>query len=116
MSRYLDIQEFVENSVTESPALNFIFCWTTAGYLGSIDSYRRRQQPGRAFSRVAPILVVAATDGAVQLPFRLSKWISENGTYSSSVMMLSTPLEIAQLSERLATRLNAAYLQAWTRC
>jgi hypothetical protein len=55
---------------------------------------------------VAPILVLAGSDGAVRLPLGLCKWISESGTYSSSLMMLSSPLEIGQLKDRLKARLN----------
>nr|WP_081983746.1 DUF4123 domain-containing protein [Massilia sp. JS1662] len=115
MSHYLDIQEFVKTRVAENPASNLYFLLDHGGLPGLHRQLSKTSTiwvslfDGTSESSslaVAPILVLAATDGAVQLPFSLSQWISENGTYSSSVMMLSSPLEITQLSERLKARLN----------
>jgi hypothetical protein len=114
MTRFLDFQNFVEDSVAKNPA-NLYFLLDHGGLPGLYRQLSRTSTTwvslfeGTTESNslaVAPILVLAGSDGAVRLPLSLCKWISENGTYSSSVMMLSSPLEIGQLRDRLKARLN----------
>jgi uncharacterized membrane protein (UPF0136 family) len=115
MTRFLDFRDFVEGSVAENPAANLYFLLDHGGLPGLYRQLSKTSTmwvslfDGMAESNslaVAPILVLAGSGGAVRLPLSLCKWISANGTYSSSVMMLSSPLEIGQLRDRLKTRLN----------
>ena len=114
MTLFLDLQDFAESSVAENSA-NLYFLLDHGGLPGlhrqlsktSTSWVSLFEGTTEAISlAVAPILVLAGSDGAVRLPLSICKWISENGTYSSSVMMLSSPLEIGQLRDRLKTRLN----------
>lgn len=115
MTQYLDFQDFVERSVAKNPAANLYFLLDHGGLPGL---YRQLSKTSTTWVSlfdgttesnslaVAPILVLAGSDGALRLPLSFCKWISENGTYSSSVMMLSSPLKIGQLRDRLKARLN----------
>jgi hypothetical protein len=115
MNNYLDFQRFAANFAANNPASNLYFLLDHGGLPGLHRQLLSTSASwGSLFSgtnetnslEVAPILVLAGSDGVVHVPFVLSKWISENGTYSSSVMMLSSPLDLEQLRGRLATRLN----------
>lgn len=55
---------------------------------------------------VAPFLVLVGRSGRLQMSRSLFEWIGEHGTYSSSVIILASPLEIDFLRLRLAARLN----------
>ena len=114
MTRFLDLQDFAERSIAENPA-NLYFLLDHGGLPGLYRELARTSTSWMSLFEgtteanslaVAPILVLAGSDGAMRLPLSLCKWISENGTYSSSVMMLLSPLEIGQLRERLKFRLN----------
>lgn len=56
--------------------------------------------------QVAPFLVLAGSKGRLRMFRHLFRWIGENGTYSSSVVMLTSPLDMATLRHRLAARLD----------
>lgn len=56
--------------------------------------------------QVAPFLVLAGSEGRLRMFRDMFRWIGENGTYSSSVVMLTSPLDMATLRHRLATRLD----------
>lgn len=59
--------------------------------------------------QVAPFLVLAGSVGQLRMFRHLFKWIGEHGTYSSSVVMLTTPLDIGGLRNRLAARLDVMF-------
>ncbi|MFS2018279.1 DUF4123 domain-containing protein [Massilia sp. CT11-108] len=114
MTRFLDLQDFAKGSIAENPA-NLYFLLDHGGLPGLYRQLARTSTTWVSLFEgtaevnslaVAPILVLAGSDGAVRLPLGLCKWISESGTYSSSLMMLSSPLEIGQLKDRLKARLN----------
>lgn len=114
MTRLVDFENVVEGNVAESPA-NLYFLLDHGGLPGLHRQLSKTSTTwvslfdGTTESSslaVAPILVLAGSNGAVRLPLSLCKWISEYGTHSSSVMMLSSPLEIGQLRDRLKVRLN----------
>ncbi|QNA90177.1 DUF4123 domain-containing protein [Massilia sp. Dwa41.01b] len=56
--------------------------------------------------QVAPILVLAGSEGELQVPRSLFSWIREHGTYSSAVVILTSPLGMTTLRDRLAARLD----------
>ncbi|MFS2212906.1 DUF4123 domain-containing protein [Telluria sp. Tellsp104] len=114
MTRFLDLQDFTEGSIAGNPA-NLYFLLDHGGLPGLYRQLARTSTTWVSLFEgtteanslaVAPILVLAGSDGAVRLPLSLLNWVSENGTYSSSVMMLLSPLEIGQLRDRLKVRLN----------
>lgn len=55
---------------------------------------------------VAPILVLAASGGKIRLSRLVFDWLKQRGTYSSSVMMLVSPLDLTCLARGLGTRLH----------
>lgn len=55
---------------------------------------------------VAPFLVLAGSEGQLRMFRALLKWIGEHGTYSSSVALLTSPLNMETLRNRLAARLD----------
>lgn len=55
---------------------------------------------------VAPILVLAASDGEIRLSRLVFDWLRQHGTYSSSVMMLVSSLDLTRLARELGTRLH----------
>lgn len=69
------------------------------------EPVRRPNESGAI--EVAPILVLAGRNGELALLWNLLKWIGENGTYTSSVMMMSTPSGLEVLKRRVARRLDA---------
>jgi hypothetical protein len=56
--------------------------------------------------QVTPFLVLAGSAGQLRMFRHLFKWIGAHGTYSSSVVMLTSPLDITTLRDRLAARLD----------
>jgi hypothetical protein len=57
--------------------------------------------------QVAPFLVLAGSEGRLRMFRDLFTWIGGNGTYSSSVVLLTSSLDMASLRHRLAARLDA---------
>jgi hypothetical protein len=55
---------------------------------------------------VAPILILIGSNGKLQMSRSLFEWIAKNGTYTSTVIMLSSPLQIESLRNRLTARLD----------
>jgi hypothetical protein len=54
----------------------------------------------------APLLILACANGKLQVRPSLFRWIGENGTYTSSVLMLGSPLAMESVRSRLAARLE----------
>lgn len=55
---------------------------------------------------VAPILVLAASEGEIRLSRLVFDWLRQHGTYSSSVMMIVSSLDLTHLARELGTRLH----------
>jgi hypothetical protein len=55
---------------------------------------------------VAPILILIGKHNQLQMSRSLFEWIGKNGTYTSTVIMLSSPLHIEPLKKRLTARLD----------
>ncbi len=115
MSPYIDFRAVVQASITTFPSSNFYFLLDHGGlpglhpqlsrastkWISLFDGTREAEALG-----VAPILVLAATNGHVSLSNRIFEWIGKNGTYTSAVIMLSSPLAMEQLKSRLGVRLE----------
>jgi hypothetical protein len=56
---------------------------------------------------VAPILFAIPADPTVSTNQQFAQWLGKHGTYTSSVLLLASPIGIAQLARRLALRLDA---------
>lgn len=56
---------------------------------------------------VAPILVLVCTKSRRVAPRSLLEWTAKNGTFSSSIVILASPLGINDIGERLSSRLAA---------
>ena len=56
---------------------------------------------------VAPIVLPLERNPTSGTGQRMLKWIAEHGTYSSSVLLLASPLGMEALARRLASRLDA---------
>lgn len=55
---------------------------------------------------VAPILLLAANGGKIRLSRLVFDWLRQHGTYSSSVMILVSPFDLAYLASQLGARLH----------
>ena len=55
---------------------------------------------------VAPILVLAAHEGKIRLSRLVFDWLSQHGIYSSTVMILVSPLDLKSLADQLGRRLH----------
>lgn len=55
---------------------------------------------------VAPILVLTASGGKIKLSRLVFEWLKQHGTYSSSVMMLVSSLDLTCLARELSTRMH----------
>ncbi|CUI03676.1 DUF4123 domain-containing protein [Massilia antarctica] len=63
----------------------------------------RREQSSLA---VAPLLFCLAAPG-VGVPRQTLDWLAQHGTYSSTIVLVESPLSIDELARRLALRLDA---------
>jgi hypothetical protein len=115
MSLYIDFRGFADNCVAENENSNLYFLLDHGGLPGlhqqlltfsvSWASLFDGTNESNALA-VAPMLVPVGREGRVQLPVGLFRWLSEHGSYSSSVIILLSPLDLAELKDRLAFRLN----------
>jgi hypothetical protein len=56
---------------------------------------------------VAPILFQIEADQSGMRHYRLLNWVCERGAYTSSILLLASPLAMPELARRLALRLEA---------
>ena len=115
MSSHIDFRAVAEGLLAAHPTSNLYFLLDHAGMPGL---HRRLRDSSVQWSslfdgsneanalRVAPFLVLAGSEGRLRMFRDLFKWIGEHGTYSSSVVMLTSPLDTATLRNRLAARLD----------
>lgn len=115
MSTYIDFCAIAEKSLLACPENNFYFLLDHGGLPGlcsklskgslkwiSLFDYGRELRALEA----APILVLAGSQGKLKMPRHLFEWIGKEGTYTSSVTALSSPLQIEVMTRRLAMRLD----------
>ena len=116
MSARIDFRAVAEELLATHPASNVFFLLDHAGMPGLHRQLRKSSvQWSSLFDgsneanalQVAPFLVLAGSGGRLCMFRDLFKWIGEHGTYSSSIVMVTSPLDMAPLRYRLAARLDA---------
>jgi hypothetical protein len=115
MTSCIDFRAVAEELLVAHPTSNLYFLLDHAGLPGLHRQLLRTSAKWASLFdntkeanalAVAPILVLATSEGRLQMSRSLFKWIGENGTYTSTVTMLSSPLGLEPLKSRLAARLN----------
>jgi hypothetical protein len=120
MSTPIDFRAVAEELLAAHPTSNLYFLLDHAGMPGLHRRLRDSSLPWASLFegsneenalQVAPFLVLAGSEGRLRMFRDLFKWIGEHGTYSSSVVMLTSPLDLATLHKRLAARLDLRLLE-----
>lgn len=115
MNTPIDFRALAQDIVAAHPNANLYFLMDHAGLPGlhrqlakSSTQWASLFDCSREASalQVAPLLVLAGSKGELRMPRSLFSWIGEHGTYSSAVVILTSPLEMATLRDRLAARLD----------
>ncbi|WP_081897363.1 DUF4123 domain-containing protein [Massilia sp. BSC265] len=115
MSTSIDFRAIAEESLSDLPASNLYFLIDHGGLPGLVSKLSRSSLAwvslfdcGRESQalEVAPLLVLAGSNGKLRMPRNLFDWIGKEGTYTSSVIMLSSPLRLEVMARRLAIRLD----------
>lgn len=115
MSIHIDFRAVAEELHAAHPTSNLYFLLDHAGMPGLHRRLRDSAVPWSSLFdgsneanalQVAPFLVLAGSEGRLRMFRDLFMWIGEHGTYSSSVVMLTSPLDLATLCKRLAPRLD----------
>lgn len=115
MSTRIDFRAIAEESLLAHPGANLYFLLDHGGLPGLcsrlskctlewtslFDDGRER----RALE-VAPILVLAGGQGKLKMPRHLLEWIGNESADTSSVIALSSPLQLDVMTRRLAMRLD----------
>ena len=115
MNTPIDFRALAQDIVTVHPDANLYFLIDHAGLPGLHRQLARSStQWASLFDcsreasalQVAPFLVLAGSKGELRMPRSLFSWIGEHGTYSSAVVILTSPLDMVTLRDRLAARLD----------
>jgi hypothetical protein len=115
MNANIDFRAIAAEALDAHPTSNFYFLLDHAGMPGLHRKLSKtslmweslfEDTKEKSALAVSPVLILAGTKGKLHASRSFLSWIAENGTYSSSVVMLSSPLGIAPLRQRLATRLE----------
>jgi hypothetical protein len=115
MSPGIDFRSIAEDSLAAYPTSNFYFLLDHGGLPGlhrqllrspvewvSLFDFTKEESA----LAVAPILILAAANGILRAPRSLFEWIERKGTYTSTTIMLTSPLDIGTMKNRLVTRLD----------
>lgn len=115
MSAYADLKTIYADAKARWPE-NYLYCLADhagmPGLLGELDSAKLswvslfEGSSERNALQVAPLLF-ALNEEANKQHSHFLRWLSEHGTYTSSMLLLSSPLNTADLQRRLTLRLNA---------
>ena len=115
MRTYIDFCAVAEESLLALPATNFYLLLDHGGLPGLCSKISKSSlewanlydcgRESRALE-VAPILILAGSAGKLKMHRHLFEWIGKEGTYTSSVIALSSPLQIEVMMRRLAMRLD----------
>lgn len=115
MNDYLDFRAVAEQHLNATPNVNLYFLFDHAGIPGLVNKLPRTStewvslfddtKESSALA-VAPILVTIVGNGRIKIPKLLFEWISEHGTFTSTVLMLASTLDVIPLKNRLARRLH----------
>jgi hypothetical protein len=115
MSSHIDFRSIAVESLATYPTSNFYFLLDHGALPGLHMQLSRNSvewvslfdfTKEESALAVAPILVQAGANGIVRAPRSLFEWIERNGTYTSSTIMLTSPLDIGTMKNRLVTRLD----------
>jgi hypothetical protein len=115
MSKNIDFRSVIANLLESRPQENIFLLLDHGGLPGLsqqlphsskdwVSLFERTKEEGAL--AVAPILVLAASDGKIRLSRFVFDWLGQHGTYSSSVMMLVSSLDLKRLARELGTRLH----------
>lgn len=115
MSAWIDFRTVAEEFIGAHPASNVYFLLDHGGLPGLhrqllrssaewISLFDETQETNALAA--APILVLVGRSGQLQMSRSIFEWIGEYGTYTSSVIILASPLKIDLLRLRLAARLH----------
>lgn len=125
MSTPIDFRALAQDIVASHPDGNLYFLIDHAGLPGlhrqltsSSTQWASLFDYGREASalQVAPLLVLAGSQVKLRMSRSLFSWIGDRGTYSSAVVLLTSPLDMATLRDRLAARLDISLRRTWRRC
>jgi hypothetical protein len=114
MSKYIDLRVIGEELLATYPASNLYFLLDHGGLPGLHKQLLRSSAQWLSlFSctkesdvlAVAPILIMAGSKGLLRASRNLCEWVGENGAYTSSVILLSSPLQMDCMRSRLSARL-----------
>jgi hypothetical protein len=115
MNTYIDFRAVVEESLAAYPTSSSYFLLDHGALPGlhrqllrsSVEwvSLFEHSKEANALA-VAPILILAGHDRHLRMPRSLLRWIEEHGIYTSSVIMLSSRLDIQCMKNRLIRRLD----------
>ena len=112
----IDFHAFAQECLIDRPTSNLYFLLDHGGLPGlhrqlkksSVEWVSLFEYTNEASAlAVAPILILIAENCKLQMSRYLFEWIGENGTYNSTVITLSSPLQIEILKKRLTARLDA---------
>jgi hypothetical protein len=115
MTSYIDLRSVAEDFLVAYPHSNLYFLLDHGGLPG-LD--KELMKCGVAWSSlfenameaaalvVAPILISVCSKGRLVLPRRILDWVAKKGTFSSSIVILTSPLEIDEVWARLSWRLE----------
>lgn len=115
MSEFIDFHEVAERLLKENPDSNLYLLLDHAGLPGlarelenAAATWRSLFDQGREEGAVAvaPRLVLVGSQAQRHLSRSFLNWLGEHGTYTSTVMLLNSPLELASLAMRLSSRLE----------
>lgn len=115
MTAYIDFRRFAEEHLAAHPATHLYMLLDHAGLPGLYRQIARTSADWvslfdgtseRNSLEAAPILVSIGESGRLRASRRFFDWIRQNGTFGSSVIMLSSPLELSAMKRRLGTRLD----------
>jgi len=115
MKTHIDFRVVAEEFFRAFPKSNIYFLLDQSGLPGLCQQLSRGSAAWiNLFNRtteasalaVAPILVLVGSNGDSHATQRLFNWIAEKGTYTSTVTVLSSPLPMDLMAERLKNRLG----------
>lgn len=115
MSDYIDFRNVTAKLLESRPQENIFLLLDHGGLPGLsqqlkcsstewMSLFERTKEEGAL--EVAPILVLAASGGKIRLSRLVFDWLRQRGTYSSSVMMLVSSLDLTCLARELGKRLH----------
>src|SRR5690606_9230866 len=115
MSRYIDFRHMAAEFLESDPEQKVFFLLDHGGLPGLSQQLQHcATEWASLFDRtkeesalaVAPIVVLAASGGKIRLSRLVFDWLKQHGTYSSSVMILVSSLDLTCLANQLGTRLH----------